>query len=346
MKTAIVLVFDCLPARCLGLYGADAATPQFDRLAAKSVTFDSHFVETVGKKSSTILPPACNAETHAIAERGLIDQNVPRNFASIWELPVSDDSDRSGFPGVITSAVETINEWRDESPAKDRLLYLRATGLPSGNIPIRLSEAGNVASQLDRALRPLIDQALSLDESTGGQWLLLVTAKAGRRFVEQDELPEEFQLPDEFKRLTEATVQVPSLVHQPRQSAGTRRSDVTQPGDIATALLNWFNAESSGSAAVPQESVSPFDAIGRDVAIIRDESGPVGIRTDEYYLLARPAAIEASNQPDHDHADVSTFEDVRLFVKPDDLWDVNNVAAQEPEVVYELLEHARSLSVC
>ena len=346
MKTAIVLAFDCLPARSLGLYGADAATPQFDRLAAQSLTFDSHFVASVGEKVPGLVSPKGNIETHAIAERGLLNEEEQSDFASIWELPVSDDSDRGGFPGVITSAVDTINEWRDETPAENRLLYLRATGMPSDDMPMRLSEAGNLATQLDRAMRPLIDQASSLDESTGGQWLLLVTAMAGRRFVEQDELPDEFQLPDDFKRLTEATVQVPLLVHQPRQSAGTRRSDLTQPGDIATALLNWFNAEAASSAAVPTEAVAPFNAIGRDVAIVRDESGPVGIRSDEYYLLARPAAIQTGNRPDPDHADVSTFEDVRLFVKPDDLWDVNNVAAQEPEVVYELLERIRRSSEC
>ena len=344
MRTAIVLAFECLPARCLGLYGADAVTPQFDRLAADSITFDGHFVESVGRGRATSLPAFSTVETHVIAEPGLVGRTEQGGFASIWEVPANDISDRSGFAGVVTSAVDTLTEWQNEPPQTSRLLYLRATGLPGDDVPMRLSDACDHSSQLDRLLQPLIDGMLSNDGPTGGEWLMLVTATTGRRFEEQDELPSEFQLPDDLRQLTESVVQVPLLVFQPRRLAGIRRSDLTQPGDIATALHNWFEAGTPGADAVTTETADEFNVVSREVAIIREESGLVGIRTDEYYLLARPVAIGATNRPDPDHADVSTFEDVRLFVKPDDLWDVNNVADQEPEVVYELLERIRTSS--
>lgn len=43
MKT-VFLLFDTLNRRSLNCYGGDVATPEFDRLAARTVTFDNHYV--------------------------------------------------------------------------------------------------------------------------------------------------------------------------------------------------------------------------------------------------------------------------------------------------------------
>jgi arylsulfatase A-like enzyme len=117
---------------------------------------------------------------------------------------------------------------------------------------------------------------------------------------------------------------VPCLFRYPdRRRAAWRLADPVQPADVYATLASWFGLP-------PQESQNAW---GRDLALLRDARldhaarpaccrgpGQRAIRTADWFLRA----------PDQGPAE--------LFGKPDDLWEVNEVARRCPEVVGQLLE--------
>src|SRR5262249_12078247 len=102
---------------------------------------------------------------------------------------------------------------------------------------------------------------------------------------------------------------------------GLRVPELTQPPDVAATLHELLGRSAAGSSLV---------------RLARDESGAIrshapcalkspristwSIRTREWYLLATDAPESTR----------------RLYVKPDDRWEFNDLAQHHPEMVAEL----------
>jgi arylsulfatase A-like enzyme len=110
---------------------------------------------------------------------------------------------------------------------------------------------------------------------------------------------------------------------------------LVQTGDLAATLIDWFGAEYFPTATSPggrswlQEIIQTTPA--RASLRIRSDDGFEALRTTEWLCIrgqvdATTAASDTSRG----------FPHYDLFVKPDDIWDVNNVAAQQTELAHEL----------
>ncbi len=110
--------------------------------------------------------------------------------------------------------------------------------------------------------------------------------------------------------LHEELIHVPLIIAWPGGShAGRRVSELTATMDLAAAIHLFF-------ADGPSRGPSPLPP--RDRILIADGQSR-GIRTRDWYLLR-----DASS--------------TKLFVKPDDRWEVNDVASQHEDVVTALSE--------
>lgn len=200
---------------------------------------------------------------------------------------------------------------------------------------LRILYAAYVTS-IDRSLSRLL---AAIDQSIPGEELLLiVAAAAGEPLGERAAFMESCNPP--FWRLCEENVHVPLLVQvggpENRLSGGvemgSRRQDLVQTVDLAPTLMEWFGVSHCG---LPLEGRSVLPVIRgetgrhRDYLCLGDGEKAEAIRTPGYYLV-RPAESRAALAPSDE------AEPPLLFIKPDDVWDVNDVASQSPDVAAAL----------
>jgi hypothetical protein len=105
-----------------------------------------------------------------------------------------------------------------------------------------------------------------------------------------------------------------------------------QPHDLLPTLVEWLALPALGTDPPGGSLLSLVrdePATYRDRAILVGEGKYRAIRTPAWYLL-RPGTATGDAAATHDPA-------VELYAKPDDRWDVNNVADRCAEVV-DLLE--------
>jgi arylsulfatase A-like enzyme len=127
-------------------------------------------------------------------------------------------------------------------------------------------------------------------------------------------------------------VHIPWMVRLPDgQGASDRSSALVQPCDLAPTLAEWFGVAGVPASVLHGQSLLP---------IIRSEATPVrdralvaagrwrAIRTPAWFLIA-----EQPSDADTPSAAPPTF---RLFAKPDDRWELNDVA-DRCQAVVELL---------
>ena len=149
--------------------------------------------------------------------------------------------------------------------------------------------------------------------------LLIVTAGEGTSLGER---------PDRWEkqaRLSEEIVHTPLLVHLATAEMSTRRQALVQTVDLAPTLLDWFGIH---DATIACEGQSLLPVVRDEVTSLRDYlclgngMRGCGIRTDELYLVKTAHDATPEKQ-----------SDARLYVKPDDIWDVNDVAAQSAKEI-------------
>lgn len=115
-----------------------------------------------------------------------------------------------------------------------------------------------------------------------------------------------------------------------------RSARLVQTVDLATTLLDWFGLtpapkklQETGQSWL-RECLEEVPA--RKVLRIGDGDGNDAIRTDQWLCLR-----EKSGHANRDPANAASTQVVSLFAKPEDIWDVNDVSLQQPEIVSELL---------
>jgi arylsulfatase A-like enzyme len=206
---------------------------------------------------------------------------------------------------------------------------------PLTDMPVGLIDAGDdtlylslqasyaaVVTYLDAGIGPLLE---ALDGLEGGdEVLLLFTTDIGPNLGEHGVIgPIRAWLHDE-------TIHLPLLVRLPSGAeAGRRVNALTQAVDLAATLADWFQtplADAHGRSLLPLargevEAIRPYACAARQVG----EAIEYALRTPEWAFLlpVRADTDDATRSP-------------RLYVKPEDRWEVNDVLQHHLDLAEQL----------
>lgn len=377
---AIVLTFDRLSRRCLSFYGHEwIEAPNLERLAASSVVFDQHFateIDSIGLLDNSVTSENRLRESGVIVKK-LVEDASPSSDESSEDNPV--ELEASPFARLITQADGALADLAAGNDAS-WLLWLKSAGIAWPCVAteefaelyadelegeqaefadeIKLAEIAYAAcvTQLDHLVGRLL---ATLDRLFPvGRPLLILAALAGESLGELEPLPLEHVDTSptvETWKLRDEMVHTLLLVNQfGTSSVGSRRQELVQAIDILPTLLDWFNL---GSKQIDEVVAGKDDArsllplvrneqfVGRNAVFLRDDEGHAAMRIRDFLLVERDVAEllnSARSIEDHnsERADATGFS-CQLFLKPEDVWEVNDVADQNPEQVANMREAIR-----
>ncbi len=167
--------------------------------------------------------------------------------------------------------------------------------------------------------------------------MLIITAGRGMELDKQADLPGySAESPAAPAPLRESEVHVPLMIHHSASGAGSRHQQLVQSVDIPPTIADWFGIDSPGAPfegySLRPVTINEKDTY-RDAAMIGDRAGNRYVRTAALSLQipagARSAALSEVTAELLARAG-------RLFVKPDDRWDLLDVSAQSPDDVVAL----------
>jgi arylsulfatase A-like enzyme len=233
-----------------------------------------------------------------------------------------------GMAGPWDAPAELRQQFADEGdPAPPELVDPPAMMLPRNHDPdtvhgIACAYAGQVAL-LDLCLDALLDVARGhplADE-------LLIAVAGGRGFP----LGEHGCVGTPQTRLYRELVHIPCFLRRPgRLGSLHRQSRIAQPADLHTTLASWFGLE-EGRTGCPlwtdeRDPQHPAWAVSR-------HKNQWALRTPAWF--ARFADLRQSAE---------AHPKCELYVKPDDAWEVNDVADRCPEVALAVYQFVSRLS--
>jgi arylsulfatase A-like enzyme len=366
----LVLVLNSLPAGYLGCYGNDwVETPALDALAAEAVVFDRHYSDRpepaaarrtyrTGRYDFPAAEPT--AETTgtdmmaSLAAEGiptcLIAPGEVGEFAAGWGKVVSVKAKKKSEElqqtlDAVADAVERVAEedrwliwaevptvrppWKIPGDFRERYLDDDAeeplTEPSTGFLPpdddvtlLRLQRTcAGAVSFLDHGLGLLLDQLR--EDGHLDDLLLVVTSDTGQA------LGEHGVVGPHRPWLHEELVHLPLIVRPPGEGLGVARvAALTQPVDLRPTLQEAF-----GLAGPPDHGHSLWPLLRGETEAIRpyacsgaEANGAVewALRTpDRAYLL--PVRSVPGDPP----------RAARLYVKPDDRWEVNDLVQHHLE---------------
>jgi hypothetical protein len=178
---------------------------------------------------------------------------------------------------------------------------------------------------LDRWLGILAE---AIERCSGGDDVLfIVTSAAGMA------LGERFRRCDVPRRMREEIVHTPLLVRMTGNATnGSRRQELVQSVDLAPTLLEWFCVE-PGGLQLDGRSLIPglrgADRTGRTAAFLGDGAGVCAIRTETFYC------VKGTRDTHGPHSE--SPGKIRLFVKPEDVWDMNDALGLFPDAADSLV---------
>ncbi len=121
--------------------------------------------------------------------------------------------------------------------------------------------------------------------------------------------------------------------------SGLRCQRFVQSMDVLPTLLDWFGVsigtEPLEGRSLLREAVS--DEPARTEIYFGDDDRNIGIRTTDWNCLMRLSQLDQPIPIDVCFGDEKWPEQVQLFSKPEDIWDVTDLATQQPEVCEELV---------
>lgn len=241
----------------------------------------------------------------------------PEPFATLYLDEVTD---------VVSGELSEKEASRDVAALLERLddvvLSGGRTAGSDGSVPQlsdldwRLSRAvyAGYVSLLDHRLGKLLDM---LDELSAQEPVLLVIVAASGESLGESDL-----VPHQSIGLREEIVHTPLLIAKwGNLDSGTRNQTLVQTVDLAPTLLEWFDV-SANACGRDGQSILPWvygqNNRQREFACFGEESGLLGIRTSEFYLIEQSA----------DESGVSSARRRAFFVKPEDVWELNTVTDQ------------------
>ena len=118
-------------------------------------------------------------------------------------------------------------------------------------------------------------------------------------------------------------VNLPWLIRDPSAGCTALRSAaLVQPCDWYATLLDWFEISLPAARLINLMGIMKGDCDGaREFVVMHNDSGHSAIRTPAWFMCGGGVGGQQSEQ---------------LFAKPDDFWEVNDVADRCPEVVEKL----------
>ncbi|GAB4152835.1 MAG: hypothetical protein Tsb009_28910 [Planctomycetaceae bacterium] len=362
MKTALVITFDRLRLHDCGCYGNTAGlTPALDRFACDAVVFDCCYAENTqehavghawwsGRYQFLKSPDEQQTERDVLAET-LRTQNIessligessaesvvpfPMSFGTTLTIPEADDTPQNAsatFEKILEAAFRVWRHQR-ESNVERNLLWLKLNGQSD-----HANSGENRTQQMrdiDGMLGTLLNTVQSeLREEDG----LFIVITAG-----QGAPPDGSRLPANFQLLGEEVAHVPLLMFATDGEAGIRSSELVQAVDLFPTLLDWFgclpetdaNCEGCSLLPIVRGEVEKLCKDGeRDILCLGDGRRAMAIRTREDYTFAMPEAVDNAPEPWEASEDSSS---VMRFLKPDDVFEVMDVASHDLETTTERL---------
>ena len=376
----ICLAIDRLHAGYLGAYGNTwVETPCLDRLAAEAFLFDQFLIDTpeldllyrsywqgrhvlrgqddVDDQRPTLpslLRQAGLASTLLTDEPEVAQHELARQFDGVVEIdpPYAVELAESMEGTHLAEFFARTVDWL-ESVDGPFFLWCHAQGLGGGwdaplgfrarysdvDDPDPLASAAVPSRILEDDYDP--DELLVISQAYAGQVTLLDACVGGLlEFLQAGSLGEEtllillssrgFPLGEHGlvgscgQGLNGELVQVPLMIRFPDGlGAAARTQSLTHPPDVWATVLDYVGNK---DARMPEaESLIPTIAgettLSRDRLTVAGTGGHKAIRTPAWYLYDCP------------HPE--------LYGKPDDRWEVNNVADRYPELVESLREALR-----
>ncbi len=353
----------------------------FDRHFADTVGPHSGMAWANGQHALTPANPSTPTSVgHGLRSSGVATKLIVAGELQTWQRHAEFDEIRTvegkNEPGAKPDEVPVaklvqagLSAWNEDSFAKvPRLLWLHAP--PPGHPPEGFDslyfedfeERGQQISELSdeaRAEHPavyagsvsLLDhwlgELLAGIEAVGSDQPTLIIVMAAKGYLWHPTTGSaKSDLQNPRLSLSDQCIRAPLVLKIDRDDryrdfSCLRTNRLVQTCDLVPTLLDWFGV----APIIPQpllagqswlreltEEVAP-----RSRLQIVDEGCLDAVRTADW-LCVRDRFLESV--PDLSTSNPASR--VSLFVKPEDIWDVNDVASQQPEVISELLEHETS----
>lgn len=267
--------------------------------------------------------------------------------------------DETPFAQVVKSG---ISAWNDPSfQSQPRLLWLHSSG--PGVPPVGFDdlyfedfeERGQLLDELnaqDRAKHPAVYAG---SVSLLDHWLGELLGAVESQFVDQPtlvivtaaqgDLWQIPAIPSTAESQRYASIIGDQLARTPlllKICDPSRFKDVTcvrshrlvQACDLVPTLCDWFEAAETGSAVVGRSWLRELAEVVEPRSSLFFSHGDehVAVRTPEWLCIAEKTQTEG------DAMSAVARNRVALFVKPDDIWEINDVASQHPEIAEELIK--------
>lgn len=377
-QNAIVVVIDRLSAAFLGPYGNTwLDTPEFNRLATESTVFDFPLTDSIelaqtyrsywrGLHSlSTDWGDTPNV-IEALQRQGVYTQLVTdepqvgnHELATMFSERVvlesgersepCDDVAQTQLAQLFAAATEAV-----ESLTPPFLLWIHARGMegpwdapyalrlqyaeegdpepPDLVTPPRLElEPGYDPDELLGLVRAYAGQIAALDVCCGAFQHALNRADLKPSTLSIWTSPRGYPLGEHLsvgqspRGLFGEVLHVPMFVRMPPHSGGTRSHAFVQPADLAATLLDWWQ--------LPWTTLRCAQSLARYVERPEIAGCPVAVAASGERITVRtPAWLGAFAPPDPP----------RLYAKPDDRFEMNEVSARGRDVVEQLTKWVAS----
>jgi len=360
-ENILVIVVDGLRASALGAYGNTTyATPALDQLAVDSLLFDWCFADAVQLPSLyRLLWQAAEPLPKSLVQRGyttvlvtdepaILECDGAADFHEYVQLPAPDatragDISQTALACLFAAASEQI----ERPSAGPRLVWVHSRGMCGPwDAPLAFQEELLAREEGDPSAVDVLDppelvlddtsdpdeafrwssayaaQVMALDACVEGvcqsvaatgreKWLVVFSGVRGFP------LGEHGRVGGVDGRLYAEQLHVPMLWRfADGRGRLARCGQLVSLADLPPALVGRLDGE--------------FHILEHDAVFAAGPAGQRSIRTADWSLRSEPTTGEEPAGEDSCR---------QLFVRPDDRWEANDVAALCPEVVEELLAH-------
>lgn len=187
----------------------------------------------------------------------------------------------------------------------------------------------------------------------GGEWMTIPSDRARKSASEDDESSVSDEggfvervkgrdpiIPRETLLLSDKITRTPLILRLfdegafDSEFAGTRCNRLVQTVDLSATLLDYFQIPMTSALSEGRSLLRELleTEVPRDEICFTDGTGSRGIRTSEWSCLVDDAASV-------DDAESTA----KLFAKPEDIWEVNDVSGQQREVVASLVSRLNGI---
>ncbi len=301
LGTATCLLTD--DTEVAGLAGAD----QFDARSLVDLRDQQQPAEEVEATHCGQFFAAAIAQLHTLDQPTLLWLHT-RALATSWDAPLrfrEAYADQDDPPPPDTATVPCLSLAEDYDPD----VLLGYTQAYAGQVTLWDECLGAFFHALDE--RGLSDQTL-----------VMIVAARGFPLGEHRQVGP-VRRKGEGEPLYGELIQVPLVVRAPGAGAAIRCPQLVQPADVYATLGDWFSGSTRSPGPPPAVNLldgARPDASRRTRAVVMGQEGAWAVRTPAWFL--RHAADQR----------------LELYAKPDDRWEVNDVAARCPAVVRGLVD--------